>query len=254
MGIGQVPGVVALTVVAEDVPFLLPVNLLRALKANVDLSENRLHLRAINTDCVMNVLPSGHPTVSVLDFGSGWFLPEVCRGHVPESAFRSAPKQVQFSMRPHGHDHSCSPSAQATLATFSVSPDVRRSGIACSTRAAMGRDHTRSQPTTRPRALARVVGQGLVCASMGALPVCDGPVASASCARALDFGDLYHGKFLEDTGAGGGHGQRAGVPQLLGEQEAQRHGSGEGSARGRCQQMSPMCKSRWNCLQGRLPS
>ena len=61
---------------------------------------------------VMNVLPSGHLTVSVLDFGSGWFLPEICKGHVPESAFRSAPRQVQFSAGPP--EHACSSSAQAT--------------------------------------------------------------------------------------------------------------------------------------------
>ena len=66
----------------------------------------------------------------------------------------------------------------------------------------MGRDHTRSQPTARPRTLARAVGQALVCASMGALPVCGGPVA-----RALDYGDLYHSELLKDTGAGGGNGQ-----------------------------------------------
>ena len=218
VGVGKVPGVVALTVVAEDVPFLLPVNLLRALKASVDLGENRLHLRAIKTDCVMNVLPSGHPTVSVLDFGSGWFLPEICRGHVPESAFRSSPKQVQFSTGPDD-DHVRSPSAQATLATFTGGSDVRCSGTSSSARPAMGRDPARPQSSS-PRALARALGQALVCAAVGALPVGDKPVAAAPCARTFEISDLYDGELFEHSGPGGGDGQGPGLPQLPGHQKA----------------------------------
>ena len=233
VGIGRVPGVVALTVVTEDVPFLLPVNLLRALKASVDLGENRLHLRAVNTDCVMNVLPSGHPTVSVLDFGHGWFLPEICRGHVPESAFRSSPKQVQFSTGPH--DHILSSSAQATLATFIGGPDVRCSSSPCS-RAAMCRDHPRAQPATRTRALARALGQALVCSSVGTLSINNKPVVAAPFADTFDHVNFGQHQHLDYSGAGR-HGQGASIPQLLGEQEAHGHDAGEGDTRAGAEQV-----------------
>ena len=233
VGIGRVPGVVALTVVTEDVPFLLPVSLLRALKASVDLGENRLHLRAVNTDCVMNVLPSGHPTVSVLDFGHGWFLPEICRGHVPESAFRSSPKQVQLSTGPH--DHILSSSAQATLATFIGGPDVRCSSPPCS-RAAMGRDHPRAQPATRTRALARALGQALVCSSVGTLSINNKPVVAAPFADTFDHVNFGQHEHLDYSGAGR-HGQGASIPQLLGEQEAHGHDAGEGDTRAGAEQV-----------------
>ncbi|CAE7843272.1 GIP, partial [Symbiodinium necroappetens] len=79
VGFGGIAGILELTVVAEDVPLLVPVNLLKALGAVIDLDEGLLHLRKVNTVCDMSFLSSGHPVISIIDFGKGWHLPEVCR-------------------------------------------------------------------------------------------------------------------------------------------------------------------------------
>ena len=216
VGVGQVPGVVALTVVAEDVPFLLPVNLLRALKASPDLGENRLHLRAI--DCVMNVLPSGHPTVSVLDFGSGWFLPEICRGHVPESAFRSSPKQVQFSTGPC--DHVRSSSTQARLATVAGGSDSDVRGLQA------GRDSARPQRALLDKlwCVLQWAHYQSVTSQWLQLPTPE-PSRSATSTTA------------SSSSSGGGDGQGPGVPQLPGHQEAKLDASCERGSRGGGQQV-----------------
>ena len=76
VGLAGVSGVLEATVVAEDVPLLLPVSLLRALGAVLDFPREVLSLTAVSADMPMQALPSGHPAVSVLEFGStGWQLP-----------------------------------------------------------------------------------------------------------------------------------------------------------------------------------
>ena len=88
VGLGGVPGVMELTVVADNVPLLIPVNLLRALKALVDLGGNYLHMPAVGASCSMQTLPSGHPAIDVTDYGAGWVLPKECPDKRIEHEFR----------------------------------------------------------------------------------------------------------------------------------------------------------------------
>ena len=67
----------------------MPVNLLRATGVLIDLGEGVLHLRAVDTTCSMSFLSSGHPVISVTDFGEGWLLPDVCKDRRSESMFRT---------------------------------------------------------------------------------------------------------------------------------------------------------------------
>eukprot|EP00435_Cladocopium_sp_Y103_P001618 s5475_g1.t1 len=76
IGIAGVNGILEATVIQDDVPLLLPVSLLRDLHAQVDLFENQLTLSKFGRRAPMHVMPSGHVTVSVLDFDeAGWKVP-----------------------------------------------------------------------------------------------------------------------------------------------------------------------------------
>ncbi|CAE7806642.1 GIP, partial [Symbiodinium necroappetens] len=61
LGLAGVSGVLEATVVAEDVPLLLPVSLLRSLGAVLDFPGEKLTLTAVPVDMAMQALPSGHP-------------------------------------------------------------------------------------------------------------------------------------------------------------------------------------------------
>ena len=53
-------GLLEVTVVQDNVPLLLPIKLLRQLKAIVDLDQNILHLKAYGVQIGMREMPSGH--------------------------------------------------------------------------------------------------------------------------------------------------------------------------------------------------
>ncbi|CAE7887444.1 GIP, partial [Symbiodinium necroappetens] len=98
VGVAGVPGVLETTVVTDDVPLLLPVSLLKALGAIVNMPEAKLQLTAVNAECLMVSMASGHLAVSVVDFGpQGWSLPSGCQGIRQERDFRlsgeSGPQQ-----------------------------------------------------------------------------------------------------------------------------------------------------------------
>ena len=59
IGLGKVSGVLEVTVVAEDVPLLLPISLLRSLGAIIDLPNNVMELKYVNGKCTLVTLPSG---------------------------------------------------------------------------------------------------------------------------------------------------------------------------------------------------
>ncbi|CAE7227253.1 Ank2 [Symbiodinium sp. CCMP2592] len=76
MGIAGVNGLVEMTVVQEDIPLLLPIKLLRQLRAIVDLDEQMLVLKKFGTKASLCDLPSGHIAVDVMAFApEGWSLP-----------------------------------------------------------------------------------------------------------------------------------------------------------------------------------
>ena len=216
VGFGGVSGVLELTVVAEDVPLLVPVNLFKALGALIDLEEGLLHLRKVNTVCEMGFLSSGHPVISLVDFGEGWHLPEVCRECRSEQQFRTEPqKQVKVAHRSFGS------SALWAAASGGGVAHAKQSSPRCATPAssckpmAAGRTNPRRKGPTR---LAHRFGQALLCAAMGTLAGSGLGVATASRAQpaavaAADPGaDFEHGgKFFK----AGADGQRCGVQALL---------------------------------------
>ena len=76
IGLAGTNGLIELTVVADDVPLLLPIKLLKQLRAVVDLDRNILEIRSHNAEASLTDLPSGHVAVSVTDFApEGWSVP-----------------------------------------------------------------------------------------------------------------------------------------------------------------------------------
>ena len=90
LGVGGVCGVLEATVVQEDVPLLLPVKLLRELRAVIDFSKDQLILKKFGAESMLSTLPSGHVAVSITDFGKGgWQLPVEAKAKgLIESDFR----------------------------------------------------------------------------------------------------------------------------------------------------------------------
>ena len=76
IGIAGVNGLIELTVVTDNVPMLLPIRMLKNLRAVVDLDTDVLELKAFGVKAPMHQLPSGHMSVSVVEFApEGWSVP-----------------------------------------------------------------------------------------------------------------------------------------------------------------------------------
>ena len=76
IGIAGVNGLIELTVVTDNVPMLLPIRMLKNLRAAVDLDTDVLELKAFGVKAPMHQLPSGHMSVSVVEFApEGWSVP-----------------------------------------------------------------------------------------------------------------------------------------------------------------------------------
>ena len=83
VGVAEVPignagdnGLIELTVVTDNVPVLLPIRMLKNLRAVVDLDTDVLKLKAFGVKAPMHQLPSGHMSVSVVEFApEGWSVP-----------------------------------------------------------------------------------------------------------------------------------------------------------------------------------
>ena len=77
VGVAGVNGLLEMTVVQEDIPMLLPIKLLRQLRAVVDLDRDVLDLRKYNAQARLSELPSGHVAVDVMSFDpKGWSIPK----------------------------------------------------------------------------------------------------------------------------------------------------------------------------------
>ncbi|CAE7544937.1 Top3a, partial [Symbiodinium necroappetens] len=82
IGLAGVNGLLEATVVQDNVPLLLPIKLLRQLRAVVDLDDNLLRLKAYGVETRMHELPSGHMSVSVTSYApEGWSLPRDAQSH-----------------------------------------------------------------------------------------------------------------------------------------------------------------------------
>ena len=76
LGLGGINGILEATVVAEDVPLLIPVKLLRELRAVIDFSVEQVSFKKHGTNTPMSILPSGHASISIVEFPpEGWNLP-----------------------------------------------------------------------------------------------------------------------------------------------------------------------------------
>ena len=76
IGLAGVNGLIELTVIADDVPLLLPIKLLKQLRAVVDMDRHVLEILSFGVEAPMSELPSGHVAVSVTDFApEGWSVP-----------------------------------------------------------------------------------------------------------------------------------------------------------------------------------
>ena len=74
--LGGQPGVIKLTVVADDIPQLLSIGLLEYGKAIIDTGNNRIRFQAFDTETTMKRLPSGHRLVDIADWdGSDFPIP-----------------------------------------------------------------------------------------------------------------------------------------------------------------------------------
>ena len=74
LGLGGINGVLETTVVQGDVPFLLPVKLLRALEAVIDLKNMVMQVPSHQVFLPLRELASGHVAVNVMSFAEGKFL------------------------------------------------------------------------------------------------------------------------------------------------------------------------------------
>ncbi len=86
LGLGGTNGLIEVTVIDEGVPFLLPIGLLRSLRAAVDLDEVNLRLKTLNAQTQLREVKSGHVACRLTDFASrSWFMPDEAHSHAHTS-------------------------------------------------------------------------------------------------------------------------------------------------------------------------
>ncbi len=90
LGIAGTTGILEVTVVEGEVPLLLPIKLLRQLKAVIDLQHFCIEFTELSRTVALSSLSSGHIAIEVLDFGPGGFsLPsQACHHGYAEADFR----------------------------------------------------------------------------------------------------------------------------------------------------------------------
>eukprot|EP00434_Breviolum_minutum_P004449 symbB.v1.2.003922.t1/scaffold210.1/size302740/13 len=101
LGIAGTSGVLEATVVEGEIPLLLPIKMLRHLRAVIDLNHGHVQFHELHKTVPMFVLPSGHVAIEVCQFGSdGFSLQESMEscGMPTESDFRL--NDVFFGMDP----------------------------------------------------------------------------------------------------------------------------------------------------------
>ena len=91
LGLAGSSGVLEVTVVEGDIPLLLPVKLLRHLKAVVDMENLSIRFSLLQQERALHSLPSGHVTVDVMDFGCDGFK-------CPQAAQRDGYTDVDFCL------------------------------------------------------------------------------------------------------------------------------------------------------------
>ena len=89
LGIAGNSGILEATVVEGEVPLLLPIKMLRKLRAVIDVEEDCVHFKGVQRTVPVSVLPSGHIAMDICQFGDGFVCP-VAAEHdgLSESDFR----------------------------------------------------------------------------------------------------------------------------------------------------------------------
>ena len=102
VGVAGVNGLLEATVVQENIPLLLPIRMLKQLRAVVDLEQDRLLLKAYGVETDMHAMPSGHMSVSVTDYApEGWSLPRAAESeYIKREQFVLASSGFLQSMYP----------------------------------------------------------------------------------------------------------------------------------------------------------
>ena len=134
VGIGGSSGVLEATVVEGEVPLLLPIRMLRQLRAVIDLPELCIHFRALQLTLPLEVLPSGHVSIEIVNFGERGFQFKQVEGmKFQESDFRlrSGPdsSSVMLAQRPHsfiGHGTSSLTAAAPPRCLAAIGSSVAR--------------------------------------------------------------------------------------------------------------------------------
>ena len=167
MGLAGVRGVLEVTVVAEDVPLLIPISLLKALGAVINMPESTIQFWRVQANTVMHSLNSGHLAISVMEFGpKGWQFPEACRAVRQERDFRTSAQHVATPQR-------LGPTSMRSQTPLSLFGHAGFASASC--RAAASRGHRsstkagRESRSSRSQSLARRVGQALLCLAVGPL-------------------------------------------------------------------------------------
>ena len=93
VGLAGSTGILEATVVDSDVPLLLPVKLLRSLRAVIDVDGESMHFQSLNQTVALDTLPSGHIAVDILDFGPHGYVHPVAASEAGyrECDFRCEP-------------------------------------------------------------------------------------------------------------------------------------------------------------------
>ena len=81
IGVANTTGILEATVVEGEVPLLLPIKMLKQLRAVIDLDHSLLHFAELGRSIPLSFLPSGHVAIDVLQFGeSGFSFPSAAAG------------------------------------------------------------------------------------------------------------------------------------------------------------------------------
>ena len=73
LGIGGINGILETTVVEGEVPLLLPIRLLKALKAVIDIPNESIHFKASDVTVGMRELHTGHMVIQITEFSDEGF-------------------------------------------------------------------------------------------------------------------------------------------------------------------------------------
>lgn len=88
LGIGGVNGLLETTVIDGDVPFLLPLRMLKGLQSVIDLQNMKLHAKEYDVVIDLYELHSGHITIDIMKFDINGFKFPMNVPHCHEQDFQ----------------------------------------------------------------------------------------------------------------------------------------------------------------------